>query len=439
MKVKLLAMSLLCLFTFGTIGATEASAPDSTKTEKSNLGLKKSNLLIGGYGEIVMTRNFFSDNYLRYSKPEAYANDRGHGRFDIPHMVIFLGYDFGKGWTFQTEIEFEHGGIGAATEIEEEEGGEYETEVERGGEVVLEQLWIQKAMLDGRLNIRLGHIIVPIGQTNQHHMPNEYFGVYRPEGNNTILPCTWHETGVSLWGKTKQWRYEALFITGLDSDRFNRKNWIKGSAGSPYEFKIANTYATALRIDNYSVPGLQLGLSGYTGNSFRNTLSVNKNEKYKDVKGTVLLGAFDFNYSAYNFIIRGGVIYGHLTDSKLISQYNMSMPNASVSSKQAVASDAISIGVEAGYDFFALNPKLKADNQKFYLFGRYDYYDSMFRTAPGITNYEWCGRNRVAVGVNYYPVKQVIIKAEYANGIMPTGFNNEPSVSIGVCFAGFFL
>lgn len=440
MKLKSLIFSLLCVSTIGSVSAYNATNTDSTTQAKTSVAERiKPRLQVGGYGEIVMSRNFYSDNYLRYSKPEAYVGD-SHGRFDIPHLVIFLGYDFGKGWSFQTEIEFEHGGVGAATEIEEEEGGEYETEVERGGEVVLEQFWVQKAMLQGKLNLRMGHIIVPIGQTNQHHMPNEYFGVYRPEGNTTIIPCTWHETGVSLWGKTNHWRYEAQFITGLDSDRFNRKNWIKGSAGSPYEFKIANSYAGAFRVDNYSVKGLQLGLSGYAGNSFRNTLSVNKNEKYKDVHGTVLIGAFDFNYSDHNFILRGGVIYGHLTDSKLISQYNMSMPKGSVSSKQAVASDAISVGIEAGYDFFALNPSLKADNQKFYLFGRYDFYDSMFRTAQGIQDYHWCGRHRVAAGVNYYPVKQVIIKAEYANGLMrQANFNNEPSISIGVCFAGFFL
>lgn len=32
---------------------------------------------------------------------------------------------------------------------------------------------------------------MPMGGTNQHHMPTEFFGVYRPEGENTILPCTW--------------------------------------------------------------------------------------------------------------------------------------------------------------------------------------------------------------------------------------------------------
>ena len=105
----------------------------------------KGRFTIGGYGEVTAKHCWFSNNYLRYGKnPEKYANDH-YGEFDLPHVVIYLGYDFGKGWSVGTEIEFEHGGTESAIEIEEEEGGEYESEIERGGEVALEQFWLQKA------------------------------------------------------------------------------------------------------------------------------------------------------------------------------------------------------------------------------------------------------------------------------------------------------
>ena len=64
-------------------------------------------LSIGGYGEVAYSRNFYSDAGNRYSNASAYKNAPSHGRFDIPHAVIYLGYDFGKGWTLGTEIEFE--------------------------------------------------------------------------------------------------------------------------------------------------------------------------------------------------------------------------------------------------------------------------------------------------------------------------------------------
>lgn len=94
-----------------------------------------------------------------YNHPEQYKDDKSHGRFDIPHFVINLGYDFGKGWTLGTEIEFEHGGTESAVELEADEAGEYESEIERGGEVALEQFWLQKAFSDA-FKVRTGMIII---------------------------------------------------------------------------------------------------------------------------------------------------------------------------------------------------------------------------------------------------------------------------------------
>lgn len=413
-------------------GKTDTAVQENKKAEPS------SRLTIGGYGEAVYTRNFFSDKYLRYTDAKTYKNDDSHGRFDLPHVVLWLGYDFGGGWTLGTEIEFEHGGTESAVEIEEEEAGEYEAEVERGGEVALEQFWINKEWLNGKINLKMGHIIVPVGATNMYHMPTEFFTNYRPEGESTIMPCTWHETGISLWGKVNKWRYELMFLPGLDSDRFGRQTWVANGAGSPYEFKIANSYAGAFRIDNFSIKNLRLSLSGYWGNSFKNTLSVTQNEKFKDVKGTVAIGAFDFCYDTRNFIVRGNFDYGHLSDSELITKYNMSMRNDSPSPKQAVASDAIAAGIEAGYNIFGLLNDEKLQHQKLYLFGRYEYYDSMHKTEGAVQDAAWCGRQRIAAGVNYRPIKDIVLKGEYSMGLLDKAYNNEPSISIGVAYSGLF-
>lgn len=418
--------------------AQQSEAPSNNEEQTTQSSEKPSRLTIGGYGEAVYTRNFYSDKYLRYTDAETYKDDKSHGRFDLPHVVLWLGYDFGRGWSLGTEIEFEHGGTESAVEIEEEEAGEYESEVERGGEVALEQFWINKAWLGGKINLKMGHIIVPVGATNMYHMPTEFFTNYRPEGESTIMPCTWHETGVSLWGEVGKWRYEVMLLPGLDSDRFGRQTWVAGGAGSPYEFKIANSYAGAFRVDNFSVKGLRLSLSGYVGNSFRNTLSVTANEKYKDVKGTVAIGSFDFCYDAHNLIVRGNFDYGHLTDSELITKYNMSMRNDSPSPKQAIGSDAISAGVEAGYDLFGIGDNAKLNGQSLYLFGRYEYYDSMYKTEGTIQDSAWCGRQRVAVGLNYRPISDIVIKAEYSIGLLDKAFNNEPSFSIGIAYSGLF-
>ena len=439
-----------------TTGATRQTAKKGKQTDVP------SRLYIGGYGEAVMTRNFYSQSFNRYKKPENYADDKSHGRFDLPHVCLNLGYDFGKGWTLGSEIEFEHGGNGTAVEIEAEEAGEYEAEVEKGGEVNLEQFWVNKAFLDGRLNIKAGEIIVPVGYSNAHHEPNQFFTVYRPEGEATIMPNTWHQTGVSVWGRLKDWRYEAQLLSGLNSESFTAENFVHYGATSPYEFKVANCYAGALRLDYYApsenrrAQWLRVGLSGYYGYTFRNTLRT-PGAKYDDVTGALGIVALDFSLNRWNWIVRGNVDYAHFSDADKISAYNQAnwthhkYQDGNPHHYSNIGSHAVAYAVEAGYNVFSQIPRVK--DEKLYLFGRFEHYNTM---ASGTyqSMYKYTKKYRCAFGVNYQPVKQITIKGEYSyrffekpdnNGLSSDSplykqpYNNEPSVSLGVTYCGRLL
>ena len=395
-------------------------------------------LSVGGYGEVALSRNFYSDHVSRYSLADEHKNDPSHGRFDIPHAVIYLGYDFGKGWTMGTEIEFEHGGVGMAYEKEDEEGGEWEQEVEKGGEVELEQFWIQKSF--GRwANIKAGHIVVPVGLNNAYHEPLNFFTVYRPEGENTVLPSTWHQTGVSFWGKTKGWRYELQFLAGLNSDNFTNTGWINKGPGTPTEGEIATKYGTALRIDNYCIKGLRIGLSGYYGHAIGNSYPNNKDGAESKYKGVVAIGAIDFTYNNYNWIVRGQADYGYLSDAKQLKYFTNRLNGLSPFHHSAfVSKNAFAYGIEAGYNVFSQIEKLRQDNQKLYLFGRYEHYNP-YASKTKNTSYDYTNVKRMAVGINYYPVKQIVVKAEYSHRFLKSQYNNEPAINIGVAYEGWFL
>lgn len=395
-------------------------------------------LSVGGYGEVAMSRNFYSDHVSRYSLADEHKNDPSHGRFDIPHAVIYLGYDFGKGWTMGTEIEFEHGGVGMAYEKEDEEGGEWEQEVEKGGEVELEQFWIQKSF-GHWANIKAGHIVVPVGLNNAYHEPLNFFTVYRPEGENTILPSTWHQTGVSFWGRTKGWRYELQFLAGLNSDNFTNTGWIKKGPGTPTEGEIATKYGTALRIDNYCIKGLRIGLSGYYGHAIGNSYPNNKDGAESKYKGVVAIGAIDFTYNNYNWIVRGQADYGYLSDAKQLKYFTNRLNGLSPFHHSAfVSKNAFAYGIEAGYNIFSQIEKLRQDNQKLYLFGRYEHYNP-YASKTKNTSYDYTNVQRMAVGINYYPVKQIAVKAEYSHRFLKSQYNNEPAINIGVAYEGWFL
>ena len=461
MNFKLIFTMVLALSSIGVIaqenidGVTGASQ-QVKKTEKLEKALSR--LSLGGYGEAVMTRNFYSQSFNRYKMPENYKDDKSHGCFDLPHVCLNIGYDFGKGWTMGSEIEFEHGGTGSAVEIEAEEAGEYEAEVEKGGEVNIEQFWINKAFWSGKFNIKAGEIIVPVGYSNAYHEPNQFFTCYWPEGEATILPNTWHQIGLSLWGKIKDWRYEAQFLSGLNSESFTAEGFAHYGATSPYEFKVANTFAGAFRIDNYSIKGLRIGLSGYLGNTFRNTLRT-PGSKYEDVTGTLGIVALDFTFNRWNWIVRGSIDYAHLSNAEEISAYNQAnwthhkYQDGNPHHYTNIGSSALAYGIEGGYNVFAPFHKLKNKSGKLFLFGRFEHYNTM---ASGTykSMYKYTKRYRMAFGVNYSPIKQITIKGEYSyrffdkpnnNGLTSDSplytqpYNNEPSISLGVTYCGRFL
>ncbi len=365
-----------------------------------------SRLSIGGYGEIGYSRNFYSDHVSRYSQPEEHKNDPSHGRFDLPHAVIYIGYDFGKGWSFGTEIEFE-------------------------------QFWIQKSFAPWA-NLRMGHIVVPVGLNNAYHEPLNFFTVYRPEGEDIILPSTWHQTGFSFWGRYGDWRYEAQFLAGLNADHFTNTGWIHKGPKSPLEFDVANKYGGSLRIDNYSIPGLRIGVSAYYGHSIGNTYPAEKDGASATYKGKVVIGSIDFTYNDHNWVVRGQADYGHLSDAaQLKYMYNRMNSKSPYKHSAFVSGNAYAIGVEAGYDIFSQIEKLRADRQKLYIFGRYEQYNP-YASNTNNTPYDYTAVKRMAFGLNYLPIKQIVVKAEYSHRFLKKLYNDEPSVSIGVAYEGWF-
>ena len=432
MTVKNFAIALFCAL--GLSAVCLAQAPDSTASHPR--------LTVGGYGEAAFTHGFYSNNPYRYMYPDRFASGKGFSQVDLPHVVVMLGYDFGSGWTMGTEIEFEHTGTGSSIELETDEGGEYEHEIEKGGEVELEQFWIQKSF-SRAANIRVGHIVVPVGLNNAHHEPLNFFTVYRPEGENTILPSTWHDTGISFWGRSGDFRYEAQIVAGLNALLFTRDGWAHGACGSAYEFKPANKYGFAVRLDNYTIPGLRMALSGYYGQAMHNTYPNDMEgdgKTYDNVKANVLIGSFDFTYNRHNWIVRGQADYGYLSDTPQLNSAKTNSPKTSPYNKQAVGKNATAIGIEAGYDIFSQLPKLRQKEQKMYVFGRYEYYDSYVKeaTQSSAAN-DYTKRNRIAFGINYYPIKQIAIKGEYSERFFHSPINNEPSINIGIAYEGFFL
>ncbi|MBQ5453199.1 MAG: hypothetical protein IIT56_09425, partial [Bacteroidales bacterium] len=211
----------------------------------------------GGYGEMLASWQNYGLN--RWSGSTNGNSEINHAQISLPRFVLAIDYKFSDKWILGAEIEFEAGGTGTAMEMEAgsgSENGEYETEMEKGGEVALEQFHITRKFIK-EFNIKAGHLILPVGLTNTHHEPINFFTTFRPEGATTIMPCTWHETGLEFFGKIgKIFNYQAQIVAGQNPLGFSRYNWIKGGRQGLFEADNFTRPAYVFRLDFSGVKGL---------------------------------------------------------------------------------------------------------------------------------------------------------------------------------------
>ena len=204
------------------------------------------------------------------------------------------------------------------------------------------------------------------------------------------------------------------------------------------EFEVASKYGTSVRIDNYTIPGLRLGLSGYYGHSIGNSYPKNKNGVDSQFDGAVAVGSFDFTYNAHNWIVRGQADYGYIGDTEQLNYiYNRINKKSPYHHSTPASQNAYAYGIEAGYDVFSQIHKLRADGQKLYVFGRYEHYNAC--ASSDMKKYDYNNVKRMAFGINYNPVKGIVVKADYSHRFLKSQYNNEPSLNIGIAYQGWFL
>ncbi|MDR3118037.1 MAG: OprO/OprP family phosphate-selective porin [Mediterranea sp.] len=414
------------------IGCVPAQEHRGESTRKESAQEEYTTFRVGGYGEMVA--GFLDYDFSRMNGSNAGAAKKNRGEISIPRFILAFDYKFNASWILGAEIEFEHGGTGVAKEIEySDEGGEYETEIEKGGEVALEQFHITR-LIHRSFNIRAGHIILPVGLTNAHHEPVNYFGTKRPEGESTIIPSTWHENGIAFFGSFgKGFDYEVQVVAGLDPQGFRRQDWV--SQGKQGSFEVNNFSSPAFvgRLNYSGVEGLRLGVSAYYNKTGKNA---SKPEFTTGISAPVTILTADVQYRTNNVVARGNVIYGTLRESIELNKANKRLSSSSGFSRTPVAKNAVSYGGEAGYNIGSL----WNGEKRIFPFVRYEYYNPQEKTEAGMIADKRFQTNMWTVGANYYALPNLVVKADYNCRRIGKGkYNDENEFSVGLAYTGWFL
>lgn len=407
-------------FTIITFSSWAQIGMDTTQYDKYRFG---------GYGEVLYQNMDYGAD--RYNYPDG-AQSENRALITVPRAVFSFEYKFSPSIDFNAEVEFEYGGTGSALELEYEEAGEYEMEVEKAGEVILEQLFIRKTF-SRAFQVSAGHFIVPVGRLNMYHLPIQYFATVRSEGEAQIIPTTWHESGLAISGAIKKWSYNAMVISGLDANGFSKSQWVGSGYQRLFEDTKATQMAFAFRVNNTSIRNTKVAISSYIGNSAKNT---SKAVKMEGINGTVSIFSGDFEFNNRRIITRGNVLFGNLTDSYQIGAINQTLSKNIQYARTPVAKNALTYSIEAGYDVLT---HFRSTN-KLIPFARYEYYNSMQQTADEVLADERYHRQVFTAGINYFLMPGLALKADYSMRIIHHGdYNQENTLGLSIVYSTFFI
>lgn len=393
------------------LGAQEANLLDSLPPDPADT--KKLHLIT--YGSI---------NYHRFDW-QIWPEKRDE--VDFERAVIEGSYRFAPKFTLNAELEIEHGGTGVAVEFDRfEEFGEFEYEVEKGGEVRFEEFNLQYDF-NKKHQLQIGYVKVPFGLIVFRDEPEEYFTNTLPMMENTLLPTDWAEFGLMFSGNVRNWKYHLGFVNSLDGSAFNSANFIKNGNQKRFETVNAEDWAVVGRLDYEFGPEQALGISGYFGNTRNNRPKPDLNV---DAYLKMLDAHFVYEWSPFEVVLQ--LIYGNLQNAEAVTSANRNLSNNLNVKRTPVATSALGYSAELGFELFDVFKK--HPNGELILFGRYDYYDSMHSTTGQVVDNPRWERSVVTGGINYQPISQIVFKAQYAVeklGIPTDKFQKTFSLGVG--------
>ncbi len=339
---------------------------------------------LSGYGDLQLGWHDFG---LNQNRPEGAQAD-SRLTFDTTRFSLELEGLLPIGLEFEAELEVEHRGAGAALELEYEEFGEFEQEVEAGGEVLLEELYLAKKF--GPLSLELGRFYLGVGLLSKIARPTEYLASVRPESETTVLPAVWDEIGLGATLELDHLTLTAQVVNGLDSTGFSSQGWIATGHQRRFELVSATDLAFVLRADLAPTDDVTFGVSAYYGNTSRNRPKADLVPDCPEASETevapcgyvpaaVTLVDLHFQLDLGPVFAQGVLLWGHLQNAAAVTERNARLSNNLGVLRSPVAEQAFFAWVELGLDlasFIALPAGHHLEP-----FFRFDYYDTMFAVS----------------------------------------------------------
>tara|TARA_R110000868_G_scaffold64597_1_gene194025 strand:- start:9707 stop:10888 length:1182 start_codon:yes stop_codon:yes gene_type:complete len=358
MQVKILAvfMAFVCSVSVHAASELETLSKKVDALSKEVVLLKMGGgsswtdrISLGGYGEMTYTNN--------RSENESGAKVGGaNPQVDALRHVLYVGYKFSDRWSMLSEIEIEHA----------------------------DEIYLEFAQLDYNfskaLNFRAGLLLTPVGIVNQMHEPATFVGVKRSDIESKIIPTTWREHGLGLFGESHNFEYQVYLMNSLNGDSFSssgvRSGRQKGSQAT------ARSLSYVARLDWKKLNWLTLGASAYVGKA---------NSSSKDVGHNIFDGHALVNYK--NLYARALYVHSSIDAKKLPVSQN-------------VGEKLHGFYVELGYDVVPSELVVMP-------YVRREHYDTQDDVPAGVTNSKATKVENTVLGIMVKPLDNISFKADY--------------------------
>jgi predicted porin len=309
-----------------------------------------------GYGELHY-------NNLHDQDKNKNKNGDDFEEIDLHRVILEVSHEFNEDIRFFAEIEYEH-----------------------QNQIQMEQAWLDFDINDNN-TIKAGMVLVPVGIINETHEPPAFYGVERNLVESQIVPSTWFEGGVGLYGQLAQGlSYDAYIHSGLEVDGgFDVRSGRQKASRAQ-----ARDWATTGRLKYTGIAGLEASVTA----------------QYQE---DISQGEFDASAT----LLESHLIYntGPFTLKALYAQWDID------------GSAAKAANADEQYGWY-IEPSWKLSHA-WGIFARYSEVDE----NAGDNNDDTV-LQQIDFGVNYYPHENIVVKADYqvqqaGSGLSPdlSGFN----------------
>ena len=318
---------------------------------------------IGGYGE-ARYQNFSSG---------------GTDTADLLRAVLYFGYRFNENWVFNSEIEFEHASTGES------------------GESSVEFAYLENAACEA-VGVRAGLLLLPMGFVNELHEPTTYLAVTRPEVERRIIPTTWRELGVGVFGDVGPLTYRTYVVNGFDATGFSAGG-LRGGRQKGSQAK-AEDVAVVSRLEWNDTPGVNVGGSFYAGNSGQDQTGLGRT--------TTTIVEAHAEYRAHGVWARGLYAMAEVDDVAQLNAVRFAA-DPTLTPADSVGEELDGGYVEIGYDVLA--PAATKASLSPYL--RYEMIDTQAEVPSGFGTRSANDIDVKTIGIAYQPFDSIVFKIDY--------------------------